>query len=167
MIDSLTDVQWDRFWARIYFTPGCWWWTGNTRSSRYGQMGIGKLPDGTRAYVLAHRIMFTLVHGPIPDGLTIDHLCRNTFCVNPDHLEAVSMRENILRGTSFSAINATKTHCPKGHAYDLANTRLYKKPRKQYPQRLCRACDRLRGSSTKRREYALLRREWAGKKGAK
>lgn len=74
--------------------------------------------------------------GPIPEGLVIDHLCRNRGCVNPDHLEAVTQRENILRGEGLAAANARKTHCPKGHPYSGEN--LYVVP--SSGRRQCRIC---------------------------
>lgn len=75
--------------------------------------------------MLAHRWAYELVVGPIPVGLTIDHLCRNPACVRPSHLEVVTMLENNLRApTSVTAINSAKTHCPKGHPYDESNTYL-------------------------------------------
>ena len=70
-----------------------------------------------------HRLSYESFVGPIPDGLVIDHLCRNTICINPKHLEAVTNKENILRGVSWSAVNARKTHCKRGHPYILRNTK--------------------------------------------
>jgi hypothetical protein len=74
--------------------------------------------------------------GPIPRGLVIDHLCRNTICVNPDHMQVVTVRENTLRGNTFQARNLRKTHCPQGHPYDQANTYLHR------GKRHCRICQR-------------------------
>ena len=72
--------------------------------------------------------------GPIPKPLTIDHLCRNRACVNPDHLEPVTHAENVSRGF-INRVNSAKTHCPQGHAYDAANTH-----RDAANRRHCRRC---------------------------
>lgn len=87
---------------------------------------------------LTHRVMYESMVGPIPDGLTLDHLCRNRACCNPDHLEPTTMRENTLRGDAVSAINARKTHCIRGHAFDSVNTYEWR------GHRHCRACSALR-----------------------
>jgi hypothetical protein len=98
------------------FTPSirredCIIWTG------------AKIPDGygIRRHQgrnqLAHRVAYMQEVGPIPEGLEMDHLCRNRLCINTAHLEPVTHRENVLRGIGPTAVNATKTHCPQGHPY--------------------------------------------------
>lgn len=108
-------------------TP-CVIWTG------YVTNGYGK--DGSR---WVHRKAYEEAFGSIPAGLTIDHLCRNKLCMNPRHLEAVTLKENVLRGNGPTAVNARKTHCPTGHPYDEKNTLVSKKG-----WRYCRACFRIR-----------------------
>lgn len=85
-----------------------------------------------------HRLKFEEWSGkPIPDGMTLDHLCRNRACCNPHHLEVVSLRENLLRGVGPSAMNARKTTCPSGHEYSESNTY-----HKKNGSRQCKACQR-------------------------
>ena len=106
---------------------GCWIWT---RRTNYGY-AEGQI--GGKHFRIA-RLHWETFNGPIPAGLVIDHLCRVRSCVNPAHLEVVTEQVNILRGVSGSAINAKKTHCPKGHLYDLFT--FYGGRR----QRFCRTC---------------------------
>jgi len=102
----------ERFWAKVDKTGDCWVWTASTRGSGgYGQFRIGK------RQVFAHRVAYELEIGPIPEGLVIDHLCRNHLCVNPAHLEPVTERENILRGEAPSAQAARSTRCQRGHLF--------------------------------------------------
>lgn len=89
---------------------GCWEWVGGRSSNGYGRW----------RQRFAHRVVFILSGRVIPEGLELDHLCRNTLCVNPDHLEPVAPRENKRRGVGWSGVNARKTHCPRGHLYDYA-----------------------------------------------
>jgi hypothetical protein len=114
-------------------TPGgCWEWTGATGGSRrYGCISVKGV---TRR---AHRVAYELLAGPIPDGLELDHLCRNRLCVNPEHLEPVTHRENVLRGDAPPAANVSKTHCPRGHELTPENT--YTR-RGRPGGRECRAC---------------------------
>lgn len=129
-----------RFWSKVdKRADECWVWTGAKTPHGYGTFQYG---DGKRGY--AHRWAYEATKGPIPSGLSIDHLCRNPSCVNPDHLEAVTHRENVLRGVAPVAVNARKTHCPAGHPYDAANTR------KDRSGRVCRACHRIRERSRQR-----------------
>ncbi len=117
--------------------PGeCWPWAGTIdKRGGYGQMGIrGKIHK-------AHRVSYRLFVGRIPAGLTIDHLCRVRSCVNPSHLEAVTNAENVRRGEG-GKFHTRKTHCPHGHAYDEANTRIVRKGASGY-QRVCRTCARV------------------------
>lgn len=111
----------DRFWAKVDKSGDCWLWTAAKNNQGYGVFGI---PGNKK--VLPHRFSYELVKGPIPLGLTIDHLCRTPLCVNPDHLEAVTHRVNNLRGASQAALNAQKTYCPKGHAYSGDNLFVWK-----------------------------------------
>lgn len=88
---------------------GCWNYTGSIFPNGYGQFYFDGMSRG------AHRVAYILWRGPIPDGLVIDHLCRNPRCFNPDHLEAVSQRENTMRGDTPARKNAAKEVCIRGH----------------------------------------------------
>lgn len=93
---------------------GCWLWTlGSGKKSRYGKI---KWKGKT---LLAHRVSYAIHVGPIPDGLTIDHTCKNTFCVNPAHMEVVTQGVNGTRSENVSTINRRKTACPEGHPYTV------------------------------------------------
>lgn len=99
-----------RLMKRVSMEPsGCWLWRGNLTNG-YGTISV----HGRRVKV--HRCSYEMFNGPIPDGLAIDHLCRQRACINPLHLEAVTLKENILRGESPTAERARKTHCIRGHS---------------------------------------------------
>jgi hypothetical protein len=109
----------------------CWPWPGQLNHNGYGTLTISSKT------MRAHRFVYAWAKGPIPEGCEVDHLCRQRNCVNPDHLEPVTKRENVLRGESFSAINARKTHCVNGHEYTPENTKIEKGR-----WRNCRECHR-------------------------
>jgi hypothetical protein len=133
----------ERFWERVSPEPnsGCWLWTGAYQTKNGG---YGRLYDSPGRLRYAHAIAWELYRGPIPEGTEIDHLCRVTICVNPDHLEPVTHRENMLRGKAPSAVNNRKTHCIRGHEFTAENTMHIKNG-----DRRCRACLKL----PHRREY--------------
>lgn len=122
----------------IQMPNGCLEWPGAKR----GAYGI--IMSRNRDQLLVHRLVYEHEIGPIPDGLVIDHLCRNTLCANAAHLEAVTIGENVLRGTGPSALNAVKTHCVHGHEYAADNT--YLRPN---GDRECRTCRRTQGRERK------------------
>ena len=121
----------ERFWASVQKTSTCWLWTGRKQDS----YGHGRFNLNGRN-LPAHRVAWQMLRGPIKDGLVLDHLCRITNCVNPEHLEAVTSGENVLRGIGPGAINKRKTHCKRGHEFTLENTRLVKGGRS------CKICER-------------------------
>lgn len=128
----------ERFWSKVDKSGDCWEWTAY-KLQGYGRFGVGGAPKNGGRIVYAHRWSYEALVGPIPDGLQLDHLCRNRGCVNPDHLEPVTSRENTLRGESLWAINAQKTHCPQGHEYTPENTYYGGRTGNS---RYCRECNR-------------------------
>jgi len=120
-----------RFWSHVDkgSAAPCWVWRASIHKYGYG------LTSMAGATKLAHRVAYEMTKGPIPAGLVLDHLCVNPPCVNPEHLEAVTQRTNVMRGSGPSAANAAKTECPQGHAYDGANTYIDKNSK-----RSCRRC---------------------------
>lgn len=112
---------------------GCWRWQGFLNNKGYGQV---RGQSGTQ---MVHVATYEEWIGPIPDGLTVDHLCRVRDCCNPKHLEPVTHQVNLLRGDTVTARHAAKTHCPQGHPYSGVNLII----RQRAPGRTgreCRAC---------------------------
>lgn len=132
--DALDKLEVAGLLAHAQWENGCLIWTGS-RLRGYGKHSF----KGKR--VMAHRIAYEIVVGPIPNGLTLDHLCRTRPCIWPFHMEPVTNRVNILRGVGLSAVNATKTHCKRGHPFDEENTHLFK-TRWGTVGRACKACQR-------------------------
>jgi hypothetical protein len=119
-------------WARIMPEPnsGCWIWIGGRGRSGHGQTwdSVKRRQDG------AHRVLYKMFKGEIPEGLELDHLCRLSSCVNPDHLEPVTHRQNLMRGFSPSALKARQTVCRLGHPLAVRKS----------GQRVCRICQSVR-----------------------
>lgn len=117
-----------RFWSLVEKTSGCWPWHGKPNTYGYGRIrAVG------RRYA-AHVFSFLMHGGVIPNGLQLDHICRNRMCVNPEHLEPVSLVTNVMRGMSPMSQNARKTHCKRGHL--LSRDNVIPRPR----GRECRTC---------------------------
>ncbi|WP_353956327.1 HNH endonuclease signature motif containing protein [Cutibacterium avidum] len=123
----------DRFLSYVDMTSHCWEWTGGLMSGGYGMF---HLSDTTCE--LAHRYAYQRFVEPIPEGLVIDHLCRNRKCVNPDHLEVVTNLENLRRGIGYRLQNGMDDRCIHGHKYTVDNT--YISPKGKI---LCRTCQRI------------------------
>lgn len=129
---SRTTIE--RFWGKVDKggPDDCWLWTGAGLSSR----GYGLFYDGARI-VAAHRWSYEQVHGEIPAGLVMHHICHRRACVNPAHLEPVTNRENVLEADGITAEAARKTHCPQGHPYEGDNLYVDRSGRRH-----CRTCRR-------------------------
>ncbi len=123
---SIDDPHYDMFaitrlLSNIKREGNCWIWTGTVNERGYGTIGYKNKTWSV------HRISYLLIGGkPLTPGLVLDHLCRNRPCINPNHLEEVTNKENILRGNGFGAINARKTECNYGHK--LVNDNVYHHP---------------------------------------
>ncbi len=154
----LDEYDAERFWSHVNYhggvehtadrlstaTGGCWEWQGDKGVDGYGRFRLfGR-------YAQAHRLSYRDFGNDLPDGMLIDHLCRNKRCVNPHHLEAVTHAENVRRG-----LRGNITHCPHGHQYTLENTTYVTRKGKHI--RYCLTC--LRAS----RNATYLRRKAAGK----
>ena len=129
----------DRFWAMVGKSATCWWWLGAKNPAGYGQFfDICKPP---LRCVRAHRFAYEQLRGPIPAGLVIDHLCRNPACVNPEHMETVTIGENVLRGDGIAAQHARKTTCKHGHPLSGDNLKMEATPNGRSTRR-CLTCRR-------------------------
>lgn len=113
---------------------GCWQYKG------YLHNGYARIWDGSRT-VRAHRFSYEMVNGKIPDRLVIDHLCRNKACVNPAHLEVVTIKENTLRGDGPTSLNSRKSHCQKGHEFTPDNTAF------ECGSRICKVCKSIKAKA--------------------
>ena len=137
----------ERFWPKVDKDgpEGCWIWTAGKNGAGYGE--IWSLEAGKK--VFAHRASWEMANGrKIPSGKVIDHLCRRPACVNPEHLEVVTVSENTGRGLAPSAgavFQMAKTHCPQGHPYSESNTYRYG------TRRVCRTCSIERTQERRRR----------------
>lgn len=148
----------DRFWSRVYPEPmsGCWLWGGALSGTGYGQFYY-RHPIHGKTWRSTHRVAYTLAVGPIPTNLTLDHLCRNRACVNPDHLEPVTHKTNIKRAgvNGAAATHSQKSCCPRcsGPFIDTGK------------QRICKPCNHAYKLEWQRRKlatdpgYAARRRE--------
>ena len=128
----------ERFWDKVDITNSCWNWEALCNKDGYGRINS----NGTM--LLAHRYIYEILENHIPIGLELDHLCRNRKCVNPNHLDIVTKKENWSRGNSQSAKQSRQTHCKNGHEYSKHGIYL------QNGHRRCIPCkkkyDRLRWS---------------------
>lgn len=147
----VADPELRRFWSKVDLSgsvpatrPGlgsCWQWTAGCTAQGYGGFHPRK-----NVLILAHRYAYEHTHGPIPEGLVIDHLCRNRKCCNPSHLEAVTNEENLRRGAGYALRNGFRDACINGHPYTSENT--YIDPTRGGVR--CRACARIRDGERSR-----------------
>lgn len=144
----------ERLWAKVDASGSCWLWTAYVDPTGYGRFGVG----GTMRR--AHRVVWETLVGPVPDGLELDHLCRVRRCVNPDHLEPVTRRENVRRGVA-ALLQRQKTHCPSGHSYAEHAYEVPSRPGVRY----CQECNRVRSRLNRQANNAASRRYRARKRG--
>ena len=146
-----------RFWAKVdRRLNGCWTWRAALQRNGYGTFGVG------RKMVPAHRVAWALANGSIPFGMNVDHLCRNRSCVRPDHLEAVTSRENSLRGAHPQFTAHRELRCTRGH--DLSTDDAYAVMANGGKR--CKECQRMRNKRwyDANRETILLRRRCAARR---
>lgn len=143
--ELLAAVNWQRFDRMLVFVgDGCLDWGGWRGPDGYGVLRIQS--NGRSVNRRVHRLNYVRQHGAIPPGMVIDHLCRRRSCCNPDHLEVVTPRTNVVRGESPVGVNANKTHCIYGHELGGANLRL------RGTKRVCLECRRRHRRESKQRQ---------------
>lgn len=144
-----TDVDaWNNFASSIEFQGDCWYWIGAVaKKTGYGVFSV------QNNWFLAHRFSYYLFNGHTE--LPLDHLCRNRACVNPEHLEPVTLRENVLRGEGLAAINFRKTHCIKGHEFSTENT--YYRPDRTQGNRCCKICRNEASARARDKRLAIIK----------
>jgi hypothetical protein len=128
------------FWSNVEVgaPDECWLYKNKPNNSGYGTIHIGSRTDNTRKVIGVHRFSYMVANNcKIPDGLQINHKCYTRLCVNPNHLEVVTVSENLKKCRPYVRHFSKKTHCPKGHEYTKENTRLYKN------RRHCKTCNRI------------------------
>ena len=155
---KVSKEELQRFWRRIKHDGECWIWTGAKRCgrARNGNTQWYSTCTFKSKNESVHRLFYWAYKGKIAKGLELDHLCRNTLCVNPLHLEAVSHSENVKRGTAWNKIaeaQSIKTHCPQGHEYSKENTYEHN------GQRHCKECVRKRSREYQRRRFGYAAKE--------
>jgi hypothetical protein len=139
MKDSIREGLMRRFFTEVHQHDICLLWNTDDPNGPYRSISVDGLPRHT------HRVFYEIFIGPIPEGLHIDHLCRNRPCVNPVHLEPVTSRENVLRSPiTRASINAARTHCPRGHEYSESNVYWDRSRNPARPSRKCKACQHMR-----------------------
>jgi hypothetical protein len=153
-IEHMSGLQKAKLWSLVDRNGpgGCWSLRRKLSESGYALFTA----NGVTAY--AHRTVYELVKGRIPDGRELDHVCRNRWCVNPDHLEPVQPRENIMRGEGICARNSWKTHCANGHLLTVDNVIVKSKNNGRNLSRQCRTCRLAQDASyrERRRQYGRL-----------
>lgn len=131
----------ERLWERVDKVSGeagCWLWTGALNADGYGAVGRDN------KVLRVHRVTYELLVGPIPDGMQLDHLCRNRACCNPKHLEPVTNKENWLRGQHHTAVMLRENKCGRGHEMTEENTY------HRRTGRMCRACVLLKSAENRK-----------------
>lgn len=146
----LNEKESIRFWNKVDKTDSCWVWTAAKNKKDYGIFHL------RRRTILAHRLSYVISKGDVDEYLKIDHLCRKHYCVNPDHLEPVTQKENVDRGDLSNIAGAhqtAKTKCPRSHYLEYPNL---VKSQLVIGKRQCLACDRARSKYSNAKAKGII-----------